>query len=224
MNVAGHRILDNSSVGTVSIAGRAMRRLGFGAMRVSSARNAAGVRDRKTARAMVRRVVERGITSSTPPTNTVGAFAISSVRARSSTSGFPTWTPPSSRSRARYAPSSLSRTSTTRPSGEATMCSPCANATATRFFPGSRPLPPPRRARKRVWLSGSICKPRTTRPAQHWPKFRALMGGHATGGLAWVLQRSPVMLPIPGTSKVHRLETKTSTPPGCGSVKRRSPP
>ncbi len=38
-----------------------MRRLGFGGMRISGARNAEGERDRDVARALVRRVVDRGV-------------------------------------------------------------------------------------------------------------------------------------------------------------------
>jgi pyridoxine 4-dehydrogenase len=53
--------LDDKTVGTVDIAGRTVRRLGFGAMRISGARNGEGVRDREVARALVRRVVDRGI-------------------------------------------------------------------------------------------------------------------------------------------------------------------
>ena len=53
--------LDDTTVGTVDIAGRTVRRLGFGAMRISGARNAEGGRDREVARAMVRRAVERGV-------------------------------------------------------------------------------------------------------------------------------------------------------------------
>ena len=53
--------LDDTTVGTVDIAGWTVRRLGFGAMRISGARNAEGGRDRDVARALVRRVVERGI-------------------------------------------------------------------------------------------------------------------------------------------------------------------
>jgi aryl-alcohol dehydrogenase-like predicted oxidoreductase len=57
------RLLTDSTAGTVTIGGEiTVRRLGFGAMRVSGARNAEGVRDRDVARALVRRVVERGIT------------------------------------------------------------------------------------------------------------------------------------------------------------------
>ena len=53
--------LDDSTVGTVDIADWTVRRLGFGAMRISGARNAEGGRDREVARALVRRVVERGM-------------------------------------------------------------------------------------------------------------------------------------------------------------------
>ena len=53
--------LEDTTVGTVDIADWTVRRLGFGAMRVSGARNAEGVRDRGTARALVRRVVDRGV-------------------------------------------------------------------------------------------------------------------------------------------------------------------
>jgi len=53
--------LDDTTVGTVDVAGRTVRRLGFGAMRISGARNAEGGRDREVARALVRRVVERGV-------------------------------------------------------------------------------------------------------------------------------------------------------------------
>jgi pyridoxine 4-dehydrogenase len=53
--------LDDTTVGTVDIAGWTVRRLGFGAMRISGARNAEGGRDREVARALVRRVVERGV-------------------------------------------------------------------------------------------------------------------------------------------------------------------
>lgn len=53
--------LDDSTAGTVDIADWTVRRLGFGAMRISGARNAEGGRDREVARALVRRVVERGV-------------------------------------------------------------------------------------------------------------------------------------------------------------------
>jgi pyridoxine 4-dehydrogenase len=54
-------VLDDTTVGTVDIAGLTVRRLGFGAMRISGARNGQGIRDREVARALVRRVVDRGI-------------------------------------------------------------------------------------------------------------------------------------------------------------------
>lgn len=58
----GERVLTDDTVGTFSIAGDLeVRRLGFGAMRISGARNADGVRDRDEARRLVRRVVERGV-------------------------------------------------------------------------------------------------------------------------------------------------------------------
>ena len=56
------RVLDDTTIGTITIGGDlTVRRLGFGAMRISGARNAEGIRDRDVARALVRRVVERGI-------------------------------------------------------------------------------------------------------------------------------------------------------------------
>jgi aryl-alcohol dehydrogenase-like predicted oxidoreductase len=56
------RVLADDTVGTFTIGGDlTVRRLGFGAMRVSGARNSGGVRDRDEARAIVRRVVERGV-------------------------------------------------------------------------------------------------------------------------------------------------------------------
>ena len=55
------KVLDNATAGTLRLAGHEVRRLGFGAMRISGARNAEGVRDRESARALVRRVVERGV-------------------------------------------------------------------------------------------------------------------------------------------------------------------
>ena len=56
------RVLDDATVGTVTIGGDlTVRRLGFGSMRISGARNAEGVRDRDTARQLVRRVVDRGV-------------------------------------------------------------------------------------------------------------------------------------------------------------------
>jgi len=55
------RVLDDQTVGTLLIGDVPVRRLGFGAMRISGARNAEGVRDREEARALVRRVIERGV-------------------------------------------------------------------------------------------------------------------------------------------------------------------
>ena len=47
--------LDDITVGTVAIGGLRVRRLGYGAMRVSGARNAAGARDRGEAIKIYRR-------------------------------------------------------------------------------------------------------------------------------------------------------------------------
>ncbi len=55
------RTLDDTTVGTVTLGDLEVRRLGFGAMRISGARNAQGVRDRETAIALVREVVDRGV-------------------------------------------------------------------------------------------------------------------------------------------------------------------
>ncbi len=56
------RILTDDVVGTFTIGGDlTVRRLGFGAMRISGARDSDGVRDRSTARLLIRRVVERGV-------------------------------------------------------------------------------------------------------------------------------------------------------------------
>lgn len=55
-------VLTDDAVGTFAIAGELpVRRLGFGAMRISGARNAAGVRDRDEAHRLIRRVVDRGV-------------------------------------------------------------------------------------------------------------------------------------------------------------------
>jgi pyridoxine 4-dehydrogenase len=55
-------ILNDETSGTFTIGGElSVRRLGFGAMRISGARNAEGVRDRTEAVALVRRVVDRGV-------------------------------------------------------------------------------------------------------------------------------------------------------------------
>jgi pyridoxine 4-dehydrogenase len=53
--------LEDSTTGMASFGDLGARRLGFGAMRISGARNADGVRDRATAIELVRRVVERGV-------------------------------------------------------------------------------------------------------------------------------------------------------------------
>jgi len=55
------RVLGDATVGTVTFAGKLARRLGFGAMRVSGARNAEGVRDRDEAIRIYRRVYDRGV-------------------------------------------------------------------------------------------------------------------------------------------------------------------
>jgi pyridoxine 4-dehydrogenase len=56
------RVLTDDTVGTFTIGGDlTVRRLGFGAMRISGARDANGVRDRETALQLVRRVVDRGV-------------------------------------------------------------------------------------------------------------------------------------------------------------------
>jgi pyridoxine 4-dehydrogenase len=62
LNRVPSQILDDAQIGTLSIGGEpSVRRLGFGAMRISGARNAEGIRDRNEARALVRRVVDRGV-------------------------------------------------------------------------------------------------------------------------------------------------------------------
>jgi aryl-alcohol dehydrogenase-like predicted oxidoreductase len=55
------RVLADATNGTFTIGDRTIRRMGFGAMRVSGARNAEGVRDRDEARALYRRVYDRGV-------------------------------------------------------------------------------------------------------------------------------------------------------------------
>ncbi len=55
------RTLTDDDVGTVRLAGRPVRRLGFGAMRVAGARDADGTRDRTVAIEMCRHVYERGV-------------------------------------------------------------------------------------------------------------------------------------------------------------------
>ena len=59
--VDGARTLDDDTNGIVAIGGHTARRMAFGAMRVSGARNAAGVRDRDEAIRLYRRVYERGV-------------------------------------------------------------------------------------------------------------------------------------------------------------------
>jgi pyridoxine 4-dehydrogenase len=55
------RALDDQAVSTIDLAGKPVRRLGFGAMRVSGARNSEGKRDRAEAVRLYRRVYERGV-------------------------------------------------------------------------------------------------------------------------------------------------------------------
>jgi aryl-alcohol dehydrogenase-like predicted oxidoreductase len=52
----------SSPAGTAALGDRSVQRLGFGAMRISVARNAAGVRDPAMGRALVRHAVDRGVT------------------------------------------------------------------------------------------------------------------------------------------------------------------
>jgi aryl-alcohol dehydrogenase-like predicted oxidoreductase len=56
------RILADATTGTTRIGGSEVRRLGFGAMRISGARTPDGVRDRDEARRLVREVYDRGVT------------------------------------------------------------------------------------------------------------------------------------------------------------------
>jgi pyridoxine 4-dehydrogenase len=58
---AKRRILDDGTVGRIAIGAWQVRRLAFGAMRVSGARNDEGVRDREEARRLYRAVYERGV-------------------------------------------------------------------------------------------------------------------------------------------------------------------
>ena len=55
------RTLRDGTAGTMALGGATVRRLGFGAMRVSGARNAEGKRDRGEAVRLYRRVYERGV-------------------------------------------------------------------------------------------------------------------------------------------------------------------
>src|ERR1700712_288676 len=54
-------VLDDRTTATVVVGDRSVRRMGFGAMRISGARNASGVRDRGTAVELVRCVRARGV-------------------------------------------------------------------------------------------------------------------------------------------------------------------
>jgi pyridoxine 4-dehydrogenase len=54
--------LDDTSPGMITIGDLRVRRLGFGAMRISGARDAAGTRSRDEAIALTRRVYDRGVT------------------------------------------------------------------------------------------------------------------------------------------------------------------
>jgi aryl-alcohol dehydrogenase-like predicted oxidoreductase len=53
--------LDDNTVGTITLGDRTVRRLGFGAMRISGARDTAGTRSRDSAIALTRRAYERGV-------------------------------------------------------------------------------------------------------------------------------------------------------------------
>jgi pyridoxine 4-dehydrogenase len=55
------RTLEDTTVGTVPVGDFMVRRLGFGAMRISSARNSEGKRDRAEAVRLCRRAYERGV-------------------------------------------------------------------------------------------------------------------------------------------------------------------
>jgi pyridoxine 4-dehydrogenase len=55
------RVLSDDTTGTITIGDMVVRRLAFGAMRISGARTADGTRDREAARELCRRVVERGV-------------------------------------------------------------------------------------------------------------------------------------------------------------------
>jgi pyridoxine 4-dehydrogenase len=56
-----NRMLGDETAGTVVVGDRRVRRMGFGAMRISGARNASGVRDRGTGVELVRGVHARGV-------------------------------------------------------------------------------------------------------------------------------------------------------------------
>ena len=59
--LAGGRTLDDTTAGVIRLGDLTVRRLGFGAMRISSARNAERQVDRGEAVKLCRRVVERGV-------------------------------------------------------------------------------------------------------------------------------------------------------------------
>jgi aryl-alcohol dehydrogenase-like predicted oxidoreductase len=61
MTGPGSSPLDDATAGTIDLAGKTVRRLGFGAMRVSGARGADGKRDRAEAIRLYRTVYERGV-------------------------------------------------------------------------------------------------------------------------------------------------------------------
>lgn len=54
--------LGETPAGTILLGDRRVHRLGFGTMRISVARNAAGIRDPEAGRALVRHAVDRGVT------------------------------------------------------------------------------------------------------------------------------------------------------------------
>lgn len=61
MTISTGTVLDDAAAGTVAVGGRRVRRMGFGAMRISGARDAAGVRDRGLAVELVLGVRDRGV-------------------------------------------------------------------------------------------------------------------------------------------------------------------
>jgi aryl-alcohol dehydrogenase-like predicted oxidoreductase len=61
MESTSSRVLENETAGTLAIGDRRVRRMGFGAMRISGARNAEGARDRAVAVELVQGVQARGV-------------------------------------------------------------------------------------------------------------------------------------------------------------------
>jgi aryl-alcohol dehydrogenase-like predicted oxidoreductase len=61
MESTSSRVLENETAGTLTIGDRRVRRMGFGAMRISGARNAEGARDRAVAVELVQGVQARGV-------------------------------------------------------------------------------------------------------------------------------------------------------------------